>query len=74
MVKSDNLFRATLLGVLVLSMWNASADDYSDGWGPAVGSPMPLLAASDQSGVVRNLENLTGDHGLLLFLNRSADW
>ena len=50
------------------------ADDYSDGWGPEVGSMLPLLEAPDQTGRMRNLANLSGEHGLLLFLNRSADW
>ena len=50
------------------------ADDYSANWGPAVGSQLPLLAAKDQSGVDQTLRSLTGKQGLLLFMNRSADW
>ncbi len=50
------------------------ADDYSDGWGPAVGSRLPVLEAPDQTGRVRHLADLSGEQGLLLFLNRSADW
>ena len=54
----------------------AAATDarYADSWGPAVGSQLPLLAASDQSGRLRTLADLTGPRGLLLFLVRSADW
>ena len=51
-----------------------AADEYSNNWGPAVGSAMPLLAADDQSGSAQNLDSLAGEKGLLLFLNRSADW
>ena len=58
----------------VLFAGAASADDYSDNWGPAVGSPLPLLEAYDQSGTLRTLDDLSGEQGLLLFLNRSADW
>jgi hypothetical protein len=35
---------------------------------------LPVLEAPDQTGTVRTLDDLAGDHGLLLFLNRSADW
>ncbi|MEM1435082.1 MAG: peroxiredoxin family protein [Pseudomonadota bacterium] len=47
---------------------------YADSWGPEVGTPVPLLAANDQSGRPRALGDLTGERGLLLFLVRSADW
>ncbi len=50
------------------------ADDYADQWGPAVGSAMPTLSAADQTGTTRMLADLAGDQGLLIFLNRSADW
>lgn len=50
------------------------ADEYADGWGPAVGSRLPVLEAPDQTGTVRTLADLSGEQGLLLFLARSADW
>ena len=52
----------------------ALADDYADGWGLAVGAEAPAIAAQDQSGALRDLASLAGERGLLLFLNRSADW
>ena len=68
-----------LMGVLLsmagLGATAASwADGYADTWGPDVGSVLPLLEAPDQTGRLRTLDNLSGEHGLLLFLNRSADW
>jgi hypothetical protein len=51
-----------------------SADEYSTQWGPTIGEPLPLLEAFDQAGGLRNLDNLVGKEGLLLSLNRSADW
>ena len=63
---------AVVLGTLTTAA--AAADEYADSWGPVLGSPMPLLAAPDQTGTVRTLEDLSGDQGLLLFLSRSADW
>ena len=67
-----------LLGVLISAAGFAAglalAQDYSDEWGPAVGTRIPVLEAYDQAGNLRTLENLSGDRGLLLFLNRSADW
>ena len=62
------------LGGLLLSSAGAWASEYSESWGPAVGSVLPVLEAPDQTGTVRTLADLTGEQGLLLFLNRSADW
>ena len=53
---------------------SATADEYADEWGPAVGAQLPLLSALDQAGVPQDLRSLTGKQGLLLFMNRSADW
>lgn len=52
----------------------AAQPSYSDQWGPAVGSRLPLLAAADQTGTQRTLADLVGRNGLLLVLVRSADW
>ena len=52
---------------------SATADEYADEWGPAVGAQLPLLSALDQAGVPQDLRSLTGKQGLL-FMNRSADW
>lgn len=52
----------------------ALADEYADGWGLALGAQAPAIAAKDQSGALRDLGSLAGERGLLLFLNRSADW
>ncbi|MEM9623697.1 MAG: hypothetical protein AAF993_18770 [Pseudomonadota bacterium] len=52
----------------------ALAADYAAQWGPAIGSSMPVLQAQDQAGASQNLASLAGEQGLLLFLNRSADW
>ena len=63
---------ATMISVSGLS--TVMADEYSASWGPAVGSQLPVLEAPDQSGALRTLDDLAGEQGLLLFLNRSADW
>ena len=66
-----------LAGLLVGTACGASAgiaDDYSAQWGPQIGSQLPVLEAYDQSGMLRNLDNLSGEQGLLLILSRSADW
>ncbi|MFB3104461.1 MAG: hypothetical protein ACE1ZA_05980 [Pseudomonadales bacterium] len=61
---------------LLLALWLPLAgwSDYRDDWGPVVGSVLPRLEANDHTGALRNLENLAGEGGLLLLLNRSADW
>ena len=62
------------LGGLLLSAGGVWASEFSEGWGPEVGSTVPLLEAPDQTGTLRTLDDLTGEQGLLVFLNRSADW
>lgn len=52
----------------------ATASGYASEWGPALGSRLPVLDAPDQDGERQTLASLTGDQGMLLFLNRSADW
>ena len=65
------LFVTLLLALCIpLMSWS----DYGDDWGPALGSALPKLEANDHTGVLRNLDNLAGERGLLLLLNRSADW
>lgn len=64
----------TLISLAGLSAAVVFADEYSDGWGPATGSQLPVLEAYDQAGQLQTLASLSGDQGLLLFLNRSADW
>ena len=59
--------------LLVAAVTTAQADEYADAWGPAIGA-MVELAAADETGTPRTLADLSGDKGLILFLNRSADW
>ena len=74
MVKIIFHLRAALVCLCVIAGSSAFADDYIAGWGPGIGSAMPVLQASDQTGTPRDLASLTGKKGLLLFVNRSADW
>ena len=77
MVRRQAPPRWSLIGLTVcLLAWTqlSRANDYANAWGPAVGATLPVLQAPDQSGAPRNLENLAGEQGLLLFLSRSADW
>ena len=69
-----NRLFSMLLSVTGLSATVAFADDYAQGWGPEVGSQLPVLDAPDQAGRTQTLETLRGERGLLLFFNRSADW
>lgn len=63
-----------VLSLAGLSATFAVADEYSEQWGPTLGSELVVLEAFDQSGQLRTLTDLAGERGLLLFLNRSADW
>ena len=66
------LFTAVLLFATATSA-SAQADTYVAGWGPAPGATVSI-SASDQDGNARSLNDLSGEKGLVIFLNRSADW
>ena len=53
---------------------HADRADYQEAWGLPTGSEMLPISAPDQHGMVRDLANLSGANGLLLFAFRSADW
>jgi hypothetical protein len=74
MAKINIYLRTALIGVFVFAGAGVFADDYVLGWGPEVGAAMPVLQAADQDGTPRDLTSLAGKQGLLLFVNRSADW
>ncbi|MDP6375487.1 MAG: redoxin domain-containing protein [Pseudomonadales bacterium] len=63
-----------LAGLLLLGAGWTQAGEYAGGWGPAVGAMAPTIEANDQTGAVRSLDSLAGKRGLLLFMNRPADW
>jgi peroxiredoxin len=44
------------------------------GRGPAVGSTLPAISASDQTGAQRAVASLSGERGLVLAITRAADW
>ena len=69
-----SFFIGAMLVALLASADASADDDHSAGWGPEIGSQLTLLEAHDQAGTLRTLDNLAGEQGLLLFLNRSADW
>ncbi len=52
----------------------ATEQTFASAWGPATGSQIPALAASDHAGQPQTLSSLSGDKGLLLVFSRSADW
>lgn len=68
--------RRLLVGVLATAAvaLPVGASEYQDAWGPAVGTAMPAVSAPDQSGERRDLADLAGKRGTLLFVVRSADW
>jgi hypothetical protein len=68
------MVRAVLVIPLLALLSPTSHAEYADEWGPADGSTVQLLEAYDQDGELQTLDSLSGSQGLLLFLNRSADW
>ncbi len=73
---SERVRRVVVAACLTLTgvAGGAWADSYAQQWAPPVGTPMPVLAAPDHTGAPRTFENLAGKNGLLIILNRSADW
>lgn len=59
------------LGAIVAPV---GANEYQAQWGPPVGAALPAIAALDQEGEARQLADLGGERGTLLFMVRSADW
>ncbi len=43
-------------------------------FGPAIGESIDIGALSDQTGTARDLASLSGENGLVLMFQRSADW
>ena len=68
------LWHRALMGLLLCSFASSGVADYVDEWGPAIGSRLPPLQAPDETGAERTLSDLYGGRGLILVLNRSADW
>lgn len=62
------------LAALSLLAGTLLAQERSAAPGPAVGERIPAFELVDQLGRSRNLQNLSGDRGLLLLFSRSADW
>ena len=62
-----------LVWLLMLVSVSAGVSAMDPPWGPAVGTQV-VIAAPDQTGTQRTVGDLAGRNGLLLFLNRSADW
>ena len=74
MTSIRRLLMSAVLSLGIAQIATAANDDYVAQWGPALGSPAPELMAEDQSGRMRTLDDLAGEHGLLILFNRSADW
>ena len=66
--------RLSAAAALAVCMLAAGADDYQEAWGPPTDSAMLSISAADQHGAARDLANLSGANGLLLFAFRSAEW
>lgn len=72
--QGDRMKRLSLAAAIVAGAFAAQGDDYQEAWGPPTGSEMLPINAVDQHGVARDLANLSGANGVLLFAFRSADW
>ncbi|HSG87824.1 MAG TPA: hypothetical protein VLA56_01330 [Pseudomonadales bacterium] len=77
-MRFDRQIRRTLKGfaaaLLLVSAAPVLADDFATTWGPALGTVAPAIAAPDQAGAERSLDDLARANGLLVVFARSADW
>jgi len=70
-VRSFMRLAAILVAVLVFGVATSFAEDF----GPAIGTKAPDIGTRlDQSGKPRQMSDLMGRNGLVLFFYRSADW
>jgi hypothetical protein len=74
MVKRSRWYAVLALLVATAPVLAVGAEPYAMTWGPPLNTDLPPLAAQDQDGELRQLADLRGRRGLLLFLVRSADW
>ena len=73
-IAAAGLLAALGVGAGEASTQGGGGDAYQDRWGPTVGDAMPVLAAEDQDGNVRDFASLSGERGLVLVVSRSAVW
>ena len=67
--------RVLVLLAALLATGGVNAESGSSfAWGPEVGTEAPGIAALDQSGRARSLDDLGRENGLLFVFVRSADW
>lgn len=66
-------FMALAALICFSSVVTTEVDAAEPAWGPAIGARV-VIGALDDAGRERTLADLSGNKGLLLFLNRSADW
>lgn len=48
--------------------------EFTDAWGPAIGTKTPELAVKATDGSSKTLKELSGTSGLLVFFVRSTNW
>ena len=75
LLRSIRTASKVLLSVILLCVTQLSqSQDYV--WAPdfPVGSSIPEIAAEDQNGEMRTLDDLMSGSGMLFMLSRSFDW
>jgi hypothetical protein len=62
------------VAALLNCVW-VNGDEATD-WAPDLqpGDPLPAFTLLDDDGISHDSRSLPGEHGLLLFFNRSTDW
>ena len=73
-VATMKYIRALLAVASIFSMQSLIAEEFVDGWGPAVDSELPQLSVKDITGENRYLADIAGKKGVVLVFVRSADW
>jgi peroxiredoxin len=74
-LRSSVLLRCASAWFIALVISNAATAQEWE-WAPKLqtGDQLPPIQAQDQNGEMRQLQDLTGDKGLILVLSRSFDW
>ncbi len=70
-MKSYLAFAFNLVPWLAIS---AQVQPFAQKMGPAIGTSVPAIQATDQNGKTQKLDSLRGPKGTILLFIRSADW
>lgn len=68
------MLKVIIGGLLMVGVHATAQDEFSNSWGPEIGSQMPVFSLPDTANEDKSLHDVMGDKGALIFFNRSTVW